>query len=75
MDKEYIKCIANDNGWEFLFEHVFPMVPLLRFGKKKIMIDIWFTTGTVGIMRRHKKTEYIRNCNLETCTSILINKK
>lgn len=59
MDIELIKCFANDNGWELVDPQ--PDKWYLRFIKGSVIFDLWFTTGTIRIIKDNKPTYFKDN--------------
>jgi len=76
INKEELKCIAFDVGWELVFEK--ENNKLLRFKKGddiNVVIDIWWSTGTVAIQERtpkgYRAYKYIKNCGTKDFENIL----
>lgn len=47
MDVEYLKCVADDEGYKIVYHKEREKV--IRIKRDVKMIDIWYTTGTIGI--------------------------
>lgn len=62
MDIETIKCLADDNGWQYADPQ--PDKYYWRFIKKGTIFDIWHTTGTIRIIKNNK-AEHFRDNTLE----------
>ena len=68
MDKEYIKCLVDDNGWKLA--EIQPDEWYMRFRRGKDIFDWWFTTNTVRKIVKGKTT-YQRNVTEETIIDFL----
>lgn len=73
MDKEHLKCLTHDEGWEVQFEK--PDNRLVRFAKGNIRIDVWYSVMTVGIYEYRKQATYERQVSEERLLELLTPKQ
>lgn len=71
MNKEDVMIMAEENGYKF--DRIHGNGYVVRFKRDDgLMIDIWFTSMTIGVYPKHANPRFIRNCSKDDLFEILM---